>query len=206
MKFDLVVAGLGGQGVLTLARIIGHSAMSAGLRVVQSEVHGMSERGGAVAAHIRIASHEIATPAIGRHEADLLIGLEPLETLSYLDWLSPAGTLITTTDPVKNIPNYPDVTDVLWSILRMPRGHLVDATRLAREAGGTKTSNVVLLGAATDFLPVDADQITASLRVTLAPKGEQVVKANLDAYEAGRKSLHHKEVVDEFETFAAIPN
>jgi indolepyruvate ferredoxin oxidoreductase beta subunit len=202
VKFDIIIAGVGGQGVLSIGTIISASAMRAGLRAVQSEVHGMSQRGGAVVAHLRLADREIFSPTIAPGQADLILGLEPLETLRYLDHLSPAGTLITSTEPVKNIPDYPEIEEVLWTVLRQPRGHLIDATRIAREAGSSKAANVVMVGAATDYLPVEAETIRGAIADAFRSKGVSVVETNLRAYEAGRSALQHREVVDEFETFA----
>lgn len=202
MKFDIIIAGVGGQGVLSIGSIISASAMRAGLRAVQSEVHGMSQRGGAVVAHLRLADREIFSPTIAHGQADLILGLEPLETLRYLDYLSPGGTLITATEPVKNISDYPEIDDVLWGVLRHPRGHLIEATKIAREAGNVRAANVVMVGAAADFLPIDAAIIRAAIADAFLSKGERIVEVNLKAYDAGRSALQHREVVDEFETFA----
>jgi indolepyruvate ferredoxin oxidoreductase beta subunit len=202
VKFDIIIAGVGGQGVLSIGAIISASAMRAGLRAIQSEVHGMSQRGGAVLAHLRLSDREIFSPTIAHGQADLILGLEPLETLRYLEYLSPGGTLISASEPLKNIPDYPDIDDVLWGILRHPRGHVLEATRIAREAGSVKAANVVMVGAATDFLPIDDVTIRGAIADAFASKGERVAEVNLRAYDAGRNALHHREVVDEFETFA----
>ncbi len=204
MKYDIIIAGVGGQGVLSIGTIISASALRAGLRAVQSEVHGMSQRGGAVTAHLRLADREIHSPTIAPGQADLILGLEPLESLRYIDHLSPAGTLITASEPVKNIPDYPDIEEVLWEVLRQPRGYLIDATKIALESGSAKAANVVMVGAATDFLPIEAETIRGAIAEGFHVKGDRVVQTNLMAYEAGRSALQHREVVDEFETFAFV--
>lgn len=200
MKFDIIIAGVGGQGVLSIGAIISASALRAGLRAVQSEVHGMSQRGGAVVAHLRLADREIYSPTITSGQADLILGLEPLEALRYTDYLSAGGALITANEPVKNIPDYPPIEDVLWRVLRQPRGFVIDATKIAREAGNVKAANVVIVGAATDFLPIDAEVIRAQIQAGFRSKGEKIIEVNMKAFDAGRSALQHRETVDEFET------
>jgi indolepyruvate ferredoxin oxidoreductase, beta subunit len=202
MKFDIIIAGVGGQGVLSIGAIISAAAMRGGLLAVQSEVHGMSQRGGAVVSHLRLADIGIHSPTITRGSADLILGLEPLEALRYVDSLSAGGALISATEPVQNIPDYPPMEEVLWSILRLPRGHLIEAAKIAREAGAAKAANVVIVGAATDFLPIDAGEVRCAIADAFRAKGERLVDVNLAAFEAGRRALQHREVVDEFETFA----
>src|SRR5512142_1876144 len=148
VKFDIIIAGVGGQGVLSIGAIISAAAMRSGLRAVQSEVHGMSQRGGAVVSHLRLSDRPINSPTIVHGGADLILGLEPLETLRYVSYLNVAGTAISATDQTRNIPDYPPIEQILWSILRLPRGYTVEAAKLAREAGAVKAANVVMVGAA----------------------------------------------------------
>ena len=202
MKFDIIIAGVGGQGVLSIGAIISAAAMRGGLRAVQSEVHGMSQRGGAVVSHLRLSDVGIHSPTIPHGSADLILGLEPLEALRYVDSLSAGGALISATEPVSNIPDYPPMKEVLWSILRLPRGHLIDAAKIARETGAVMAANVVIVGAATDFLPIDAGEVRCAIADAFRSKGERLLDVNLAAFEAGRRALQHREVVDEFETFA----
>jgi indolepyruvate ferredoxin oxidoreductase beta subunit len=204
MKYDVVVAGVGGQGALSVASIIARSATRAGLHAVQSEVHGMSQRGGAVVAHLRIANHEIHSATIGSGQADLILSLEPLESLRYLSFLSKGGSVLTASEPMRNIPDYPDLDEILSRILALPRGTYIDAAYLARQAGSTKAANIVMVGAASDLLPMDPADIRVVIEETFRCKGDKVVQANLAAFDAGRESFRHREVVDEFETFAGV--
>lgn len=201
MKYDIIVAGVGGQGVLSIGAIISAAAMRSGLRAVQSEVHGMSQRGGAVVSHLRLSDRPIHSPTIVHGGADLILGLEPLETLRYVSYLNVAGTAISATDPTRNIPDYPAIDQVLWSIVRLPRGYTIDAMKIARDAGNMKAANVVMVGAASSFLPIDPQQLRAAIEEGFRPKGERLVTVNLAAFEAGRGALQHHEIVDEFETF-----
>ena len=107
MKKDIILAGVGGQGILSIAATIGFAAIEAGLHIKQSEVHGMSQRGGDVQSHLRLSDSEIASDLIPFGKADMIISVEPMESLRYLPMLSPDGWLITNTTPFINIPNYP---------------------------------------------------------------------------------------------------
>jgi indolepyruvate ferredoxin oxidoreductase beta subunit len=188
MTFDIILAGVGGQGVLSVSAIIASSAMKAGLAVKQSEVHGMSQRGGEVLANLRIADHPIASDLIPRGSAALLLSMEPLESLRYLDYLALDGTLITATEPVVNISDYPPIEDVLAQVRRLPRAILVDAERLARQAGSTRATNMVMVGAASHLLPVSFDSLEHFVQTMFAAKGAKVVETNLKALCAGREA------------------
>jgi Pyruvate:ferredoxin oxidoreductase and related 2-oxoacid:ferredoxin oxidoreductases, gamma subunit len=199
MKYDIITAGVGGQGVLSVAAIVSAAALRAGLRVAQSEVHGMSQRGGAVVAHLRIADHEIHSAMIGLGGAELIISMEPLESLRYLDSLTPSGTLLTSTDPVRNIPDYPEMETLLDSIRKLPSALLIDALRLAREAGAAKAANMVMVGSAADLLPMPAELLKHEIEKAFRSKGEKMVKVNIDAFTAGRRAVHYKELVDVYD-------
>jgi indolepyruvate ferredoxin oxidoreductase beta subunit len=186
MKCDIVLAGVGGQGVLSVAAIIANAALEEGLHVKQSEVHGMAQRGGAVSAHLRIADHPIHSDLVGRGTADLILSVEPLEAFRYFDLLSPDGAVVSATEPFKNIDDYPDAAAVLACLRALPRCVLADAERLARDAGLARAANVVLVGAASRLLPLSPETIEAYLRTAFARKGAQVVEANLRAFRAGR--------------------
>jgi indolepyruvate ferredoxin oxidoreductase beta subunit len=186
MTFDIILAGVGGQGVLSVSAIIASSAMKEGLAVKQSEVHGMSQRGGEVLANLRIADHPIASDLIPRGTAALLLSMEPLESLRYLDYLAPSGTLLTATDPLVNIADYPPIEDVLAQIRRLPHAILVDAEALARQAGSARATNMVIVGAASSLLPVTFETLEHFVRTLFAAKGEKVVETNLKALHAGR--------------------
>jgi indolepyruvate ferredoxin oxidoreductase beta subunit len=185
---DVVLAGVGGQGVLSAAAILSLSAREAGFQVRQGEVHGMSQRGGAVEAHLRIADEPVASGLIPRHRADLILSLEPLEGLRYLDYLSTDGTLVTSADPFENIPDYPELEGVLEKIRSLPRSVLVPARTLAREAGSANAVNVVMVGAASSFLPMDPCLIEEGIVALFSRKGEKVVKINLEAFRLGRSA------------------
>jgi indolepyruvate ferredoxin oxidoreductase, beta subunit len=204
MKYDTIVAGVGGQGALSVAAIIARSAIRAGLHAVQSEVHGMSQRGGEVVAHLRIASREIRSSMIAKGQADLILGLEPLESLRHLELLSRGGTLLTATEPLRNIPNYPQLDDILSTLMRLPRTTCIDASYLARQAGSARAANIVMIGAASDLLPMDPGDIRVVIEEIFRSKGVKVVQANLAAFDAGRSSYRQREVVDEYETFAGV--
>jgi indolepyruvate ferredoxin oxidoreductase, beta subunit len=186
MKFDIILAGVGGQGVLSVSAIIASSAMKEGLAVKQSEVHGMSQRGGAVLANLRLSDAPIASDLIPRGSAALVLSMEPIESLRYLEYLAADGTVITATEPVVNITDYPPIDDVLAHIRRLPRAILVDADRLARQAGSARATNMVMVGAASHLLPVPFDTIEHFVRTLFAAKGTKVVDTNLKALHAGR--------------------
>jgi indolepyruvate ferredoxin oxidoreductase, beta subunit len=186
MKYDIIVAGVGGQGVVSLSAIIASSAMHEGLSVKQSEVHGMSQRGGSVLANLRLADAVIASDLIPKGTASLILGMEPLESLRYLEYLAPDGTLITSINPVENIPDYPALDGLLAKIRSLPRTILLDAEKLARQAGSARATNMVIVGAASGLLPVRFESIEQFVRTQFASKGQKTVDINLRALRAGR--------------------
>jgi indolepyruvate ferredoxin oxidoreductase beta subunit len=186
VKCDIILAGVGGQGVLSLAGIIASSAMEEKLGVKQSEVHGMSQRGGAVMAHLRISDSVIASDLIPQGKADLILSMEPVESLRYLPYLQKEGTLITATTPVLNIPDYPPIEELLAAIRSLPHAILVDTARLARQAGSLKSANMVLIGCASPHLPIRRETIERFVDHKFQSKGADVVEANRKAFAAGR--------------------
>lgn len=188
MKYDIVFAGVGGQGVLSMAALIGRAAATEGLYVKQSEVHGMAQRGGAVQAHLRLSDTPIESDLIPLGAADLVLSLEPVESLRYLAWLSPAGTLVTAASAFVNIPDYPDVDTVLARIRALPHARVVEADRLADEAGEPLTVNTVMVGAASWCLPMKPESLEQAVRDTFARRGERVLGVNVAAFAAGRKA------------------
>jgi indolepyruvate ferredoxin oxidoreductase beta subunit len=186
MKFDIILAGVGGQGVLAVSSIIASSAMHEGLSVKQSEVHGMSQRGGEVQANLRLSDKPIASDLIPRGMASLVLSMEPLESLRYLPYLSDTGTVLTSTDAVTNFANYPEIDGLLAQIRALPRAILIDAERLARQAGSARATNMVMVGAASHLLPVKLETIEHFVRTLFAAKGSKVVDINLKALAAGR--------------------
>ena len=190
MKYDVILAGVGGQGVLSVSATIAYSALREGLQVKQSEVHGMAQRGGAVMASLRLSDEPIHSDLIPRGTADLILSMEPLESLRYLPWLKRDGIVLTAIDPIRNIPDYPDLEEVLGRIRALPRSRLVDAELRARRCANPKTSNVVMVGAASHLLPIRPETIVDHIREMFARKGESVVSENLNAFQAGRETVH----------------
>lgn len=186
VKYDIVLAGVGGQGVLSIAGIIASSAMADGLRVKQSEVHGMSQRGGAVMAHLRLSDTTIASDLVPMGRANMILSMEPVESLRYLPYLATDGVLVTATTPVLNIPDYPDIDALLAQIASLPRSVQVDASKVARQAGSLRAANMVLVGCASPSLPIRLETMEHFIERTFARKGEDVVAANLKAFRAGR--------------------
>lgn len=186
MKCDIILAGVGGQGILTIAAVIGHAALSCGLYLKQAEVHGMSQRGGAVESHLRIADKEIFSDLVPAGKADLIIAVEPMEALRYLPYLSDDGWLITNTTPVENIPDYPALESILAEIEKLPHRVCFDADAAARKVGNPRGMNIVITGAASAFIDIPYEKIAESVRAIFAGKGEDVVNKNLTALQAGR--------------------
>lgn len=189
MKFDIVIAGVGGQGVLSLSAIISLSALEKGFYAKQSEVHGMAQRGGAVSANLRISDKRIASGLVPRGSASAILSMEPLESLRYLEYLSTEGTLITSTDPVINIPNYPPLSGLFEKVATMPNAVLVDGARLAKKAGAPRGSNMVVAGAASQVLPFESSIMEKFIAQMFKYKGEKVVEANVAAFRAGREAF-----------------
>ncbi len=185
MKKDIILAGVGGQGILSIASVIDSAALSLNYNVKQAEVHGMSQRGGAVQSHLRISSSEIFSDLIGLKQADLIISVEPMESLRYLPFLAEDGWVITSKDCFKNVPNYPDEAELFAQIDTLPKKVVVDAEALAREAGSAKASNIVMLGAAAPFLGISVEAFKAAIEAIFATKGQKIVDMNIRAFEAG---------------------
>ncbi len=188
MKADVVLAGVGGHGVVSLGLVLATCARSEGFEVKMAEVHGMAQRGGSVHATLRISDQPIHGALIPRGGADLVLATEPLEALRYSDELAPDGTLVTSVDPHENIDDYPPLEDVLERIRAFPRAALVEAKRLATEAGTAKAANVVMAGAASLLLPISPETYRAQIRRVFAAKGERIVETNLRAFDLGREA------------------
>lgn len=185
MKYDILLAGVGGQGVLSIAAIIAAAAMKDGLQVRQSEVHGMSQRGGGVQAHLRISDTTIASDLIPLGKADMILSMEPVESLRYLSWLNKDGVLITAAEPFVNINNYPDIEKIYSAIRALPSSRIVKSAELAKEAGNIKCENMVLIGAALEYMPVKKETVVDSVRARFAAKDPMLVEANMKALEFG---------------------
>ena len=192
MKRDIILAGVGGQGILSIAATIGMAALSSGLHLKQAEVHGMSQRGGDVSSNLRIADHKIASDLIPFGQADLIISVEPMESLRYLPLLSENGWVITNTKPYINIGNYPKMEALMIEIESLPKHIALNADDIARDIGAVRSANMVILGAATPFLELPHDKIRDAICQLFNRKGAEVVNLNLDAFEAGyRFAMEH---------------
>ncbi len=187
MKKDIILAGVGGQGILTIAAVIGLAAVDKGLFIKQAEVHGMSQRGGEVISHLRISDKEIFSDIIPKGKADMILSLEPLESLRYLDFLKEEGYIITNTKPFENIPNYPEISKILAEISSRKNSRLVDVEEIAREINSVKSANIVLVGAASLFLDIPLENLENGIKQLFGKKGEEVVNQNIFAFRKGRK-------------------
>jgi indolepyruvate ferredoxin oxidoreductase, beta subunit len=189
MKRDIILAGVGGQGILSIAAIIGFAALGKNLYVKQAEVHGMSQRGGAVESHLRISSGEIASDLIPYGEADIILSIEPMESLRYLPFLSKDGWIITNTTPFINILNYPDMNELLGQIHSYKNVVAINADEIARKCSSPKSSNVVLLGAVSKYLDVPFENLESGIKKLFGRKGDEVVNKNIAAFRAGAESI-----------------
>jgi indolepyruvate ferredoxin oxidoreductase beta subunit len=181
----MIVSGTGGQGILSIASVIALAAMNSKLQVKQSEIHGMSQRGGSVSATVKIGDHQITSGLIARGDAHMILSMEPLESLRYLEYLSPQGTLITAKEPVKNIPDYPALEEIYGNIEALPSYNLVETTTLAAQAKAPKGTNIVRVGVASKHLPIKTELIKEAIKTLFTSKGEKIVEANLRAFDLG---------------------
>jgi indolepyruvate ferredoxin oxidoreductase beta subunit len=186
MKQDIILAGVGGQGIISIAYVIASAALEEGLELKQAEVHGMSQRGGAVQSHLRLSQEHIWSDLIPRGEADLVLSVEPLEALRYLDYLRPDGMIIASRAPFINIRDYPDVKTLLDKIREIPRHLIIDSEKLAKEAGSSRTQNMVMLGATAGYLMVKEESLARFIKVLFERHGETIVAANLKAFALGQ--------------------
>ena len=186
MKCDIVLAGVGGQGILSIATVLGFAALENNLYLKQAETHGMSQRGGAVQSYLRLSDKPIYSDLIPLGNADLILSVEPMESLRYLPYLSPNGYVVTNTTPFKNIENYPEIEDIMNEIKKLPRAVSINAEAIAKEIGNMKVSNMVILGAAIPFIDIAIDSIENGIREIFGRKGADIVKLNLRALHAGR--------------------
>ncbi len=190
MKKDIILCGVGGQGILSIATVIGEAATAAGLNLKQAEVHGMSQRGGDVQSNLRLSTEPIWSDLIALGAADLIISMEPMESLRYLPYLAQSGTVITSEKPLINIPNYPEQENLMAELDALPSVKRVDIEALAKEASNPRGANMVLLGMAAPYLEIiSVEQLRQAIATVFAGKGEAVVEANLKAFDLG-VSIH----------------
>ncbi len=186
MKTDIILCGVGGQGILSIATIIGEAAMKEGLNIKQAEVHGMSQRGGDVQSNLRISSSPIHSDLIALNGADVVISMEPMEALRYLPYLNKdKGWIITSSVPFVNIPNYPAMEDIKAEYAKLGNVVMLDIEKLAKDNGVPRSANVILLGAALNAIGLERDKIEAAIRRVFERKGESVVDANIKALAIG---------------------
>lgn len=191
-KRDIIIAGVGGQGIVSIASVIGYATLEAKLFFKQSEVHGMSQRGGEVQSNFRIANYPVYSDLIPMGEADIIISVEPLEALRYVNYLSPSGWIITNSVPYENIDNYPNLELVHNQIKQYKNSFLFDADAEARKIGSVKAANMVLLGAASPFLGIKFEMLENAIRTLFSRKGDKIVEMNLNALARGKELMDKK--------------
>ena len=190
MKTDIKLAGVGGQGILSIATVIGEAATAAGLHLKQAEVHGMSQRGGDVQSDLRLSTDPIFSDLIPQGGADLILSMEPMEALRYLPYLSPDGTVVTSSRPFVNIPNYPNEISLQEELDALPRMTKMDIDAVAKDLQAPRSANMVLLGMAARHLAIlSPDDLRAAIRTVFRRKGEKVVEDNLKAFDAGYEGI-----------------
>lgn len=185
MKTDIILSGVGGQGILSIATIIGDAALNEGLHLKQAEVHGMSQRGGDVQSNLRISSNPIHSDLIPLGSADVIISLEPMEALRYLPYLAPDGWVITSSKPFINIPNYPEQETLDKALANLKNAVVFDVAKIAEENGISRAENMILLGAAVESVGLSLDKILDSVKRIFSSKGEAVVEQNIKAVMLG---------------------
>ena len=185
MKKDIILAGVGGQGILSIATTIGLAALKKNLNIKQAEVHGMSQRGGEVVSHLRISDSQIFSDLITKGQADMILSLEPLETLRYLPYLNESGWIISNSEPYTNIPNYPDL-ELVYNEIRKYKNHvLINADEIAKKLNAPLSANMVLIGAATHYLGFEQQEIEDAIREQFSKKGDDIVNINIQAFREG---------------------
>ncbi len=189
MKCDIILSGVGGQGILSIAAVIGEAVRTEGLNIKQAEVHGMSQRGGDVQTNLRISSEPIDSDLIALGSADAIISLEPMEALRYLPYLKKDGWVVTSSKPFINIPNYPDIDVIMAELRKLPNLLMVDVEQLASDAGVARSANIVLLGAASPILGIKGEDLEGGISRIFERKGEKIVEMNIKAFKVGVDSV-----------------
>ena len=189
MKKDIIISGVGGQGILTISAVLDTAALESGFNIKQSEVHGMSQRGGAVQAHVRISDKPVYSDLIPMGQADLILSVEPMELLRYLPYLKKDGYMVTDSNPFKNITNYPNEQELTNQIEQFSNHRIIDARSLAKKAGNFRAANIVMIGAVSDLLPFEDSVIEKVITDLFKRKGERIVQMNIDAYNLGKEAI-----------------
>jgi indolepyruvate ferredoxin oxidoreductase beta subunit len=187
MKTDIILAGVGGQGILSIAAVIGKAALEDGLFMKQAEVHGMSQRGGDVQSHLRISDKPVASDLIPLGNGDVIISLEPMEALRYLPYLKKDGWIVTNSESFENIPNYPEMEKIRAEYDKLPNKVILNVEQIAKDLGAPRSGNVVLLGAASPYIGIDFSKLENGIRQIFGRKGEEIVEINLKALRAGKE-------------------
>jgi len=184
-----ILAGVGGQGLLSIAAVLGEAVRRQGLHLKQAEVHGMAQRGGGVQSHIRYGDEPIHSDLVREGTADLILSLEPMETLRYLPFLSPDGAVVTNSEPFQNIPNYPELATILEEVRGLPNHRLIDAAALAKRAGSPRAANMVMLGAGSPYLDLPEEALISGIETVFAGKAPEIIETNVTAYRLGRDAV-----------------
>lgn len=187
MTSNIILAGVGGQGILSIANVIGIAALKDNLFLKQAEVHGMSQRGGDVQSNLRISDKPISSDLIPFGKADIIISMEPMESLRYMPYLSKTGWIVTNTNPFINIQNYPDIKEVMQELEKIDNLIAFDMDKVAKEVGSPRSSNMVLLGASSPFVGLPLDLVEVGIKDFFSSKGEKISNLNIDAFRAGRE-------------------
>lgn len=185
MKCDIILSGVGGQGILSIAAVIGEAVRAEGLNIKQAEVHGMSQRGGDVQTNLRISSDPIASDLIPYGGADAIISLEPMEALRYLPYLKKGGWIVTSSATFVNIPNYPEEEAVMSELKSLPNVIMLDVNQIAKDEGVARSANILLLGAASQILEIGHEDLEGGIRRIFGRKGEKIVDDNIKAFNIG---------------------
>lgn len=188
MKSDIILSGVGGQGIISIAAAIGGAALLNDLNMKQAEVHGMSQRGGAVQSTLRVSSKPIASDLIAYGAADMVVSLEPMESLRYVSYLKEDGWLITNATPFVNIDDYPELEDVYNEIRKIKNHVIIDADEIAGKVATKRAANMVILGAATHFIDIPLESVKDGIRQIFGKKGEDITNSNIEAMLAGREA------------------
>lgn len=188
MKTDIILCGVGGQGILSIATVIGQAAMNENLYIKQAEVHGMSQRGGDVQSNLRLSSDPINSDRIAKGQADVIISMEPMEALRYLPYLKKGGWIITSSTPFVNIPNYPDMAVIDADYAKLDNVIRINIEEVAKGNNIPRSANMILLGAAQKALGIEFDKLKDAIRVIFGRKGERVIEDNFKALELGKEA------------------
>ena len=193
MKKDIILSGVGGQGILSIATVIGSAALEQGLHLKQAEVHGMSQRGGDVQSNLRLSSAPIYSDLIPKGGADIIVSLEPMEALRYVPYLAPDGWIITNTTPLVNIPDYPPMERIMEELNQLPQVLALDVDSIAKDLGNPRGANMVLLGAMSAVLHIlEPEKLREGIRRIFGRKGEAVVESNIKAFDAGLEHFQNR--------------